>query len=95
MTYIFNERQYSAVWPSITRKKPAPPNAYAFVESAGQILPNTSGPIPVRATRRSSVGLMPVYVYGTTAPIDNHVPEVWLSGDRNHADGCLCGLLGL
>jgi len=31
-------------------------------------------------------GLMPVYVHGTTAPIDNHVPEVLLSGDRNHAN---------
>jgi|SoiMethySBSTD1v2_1073268.scaffolds.fasta_scaffold343880_3 hypothetical protein len=31
-------------------------------------------------------GLMPVYVYGTTAPIDNHVPELWVSGDRSHAN---------
>ena len=37
--------------------------------------------------------LMPVCVHGTTAPIDNHVPEVWLSGDRNHANGRLRGLL--
>ena len=40
-------------------------------------------------------GLMPVYVHGITAPIDNHVPEVWLSGDRNHANGRLRGLLRL
>ena len=45
--------------------------------------------------RRSGMrsGLMPVYVHGTTAPIDNHVPEVWLSGDRNHANGRLRDLL--
>lgn len=50
--------------------------------------------IPVKATRRrSGSGLMPVYVHGTTAPIDNHVPEVWLSGDRNHANGRLRGVL--
>jgi ferredoxin len=88
-------RKYSAVWPNITRKKPAPPDADAFVNAN---LPNTSAPILVKATRRSSgmrSGLMPVYVHGITAPIDNHVPEVWLSGERNHANGRLRGLLRL
>jgi hypothetical protein len=51
-------------------------------------LPNTSAPIPVKGTRRSAW-------HGTTAPIDNHVPEVWLSVDRNHANGRLRGLLRL
>ena len=36
-----------------------------------------------------------IMVHGTTAPIDNHMPKVWLSGDRNHADGRLRDLLRL
>ena len=48
-------RQYSAVWPNITRKKPAPPDADEFVGVPDKFAKYFS-PSPARAIRRRCEG---------------------------------------
>jgi ferredoxin len=43
-------RQCSAVWPNITRKKPAPPDAHALV-GVPDNSQSSSAPIPAKLTR--------------------------------------------
>ena len=49
-------REYSVIWPNITKKKSAPPDADAFVNVPDK-LPSTSPPILAKAIRRTLDGV--------------------------------------
>jgi hypothetical protein len=64
------DRQYSAVWPNITRKKPAPPDADAFVGVPDKFAKYFS-PNPGERVKNFRIQ----YMYIAVASIDNPLPR--------------------